>query len=359
MPTRTIAALTLALMMGVTVQACAGPTMRSSIITSASDEPNSAVGAKLNSEIDIIRTTEFRGFLDLTVSPRFIDDSGAATRNIAGFKELSAQRVAPKMIARGIADGNVNLIDRGVKGIEYGFAQQNPDGSFRNGMGVAVDDPDALEANTFFLQAVGHGYLLLAQSEYKGQFLPRLDALKPKINKALEWLLPRKDTLWAKAKSAPNRLVFDALAFELNGIVLNNKSYQETGDWFVREYLKSQRPDGVFVEHGGHDSSYQAAGMLKVQIYALYCDDLALRDQINAAVHKGIAWEKTRILDTGEVSITGNTRTGNRQEKFAGEYKVVSYPEVVECLLYYAKLNGDSRSEALARKVTDYARKHR
>ncbi|MFH0793433.1 MAG: hypothetical protein V2A74_05310 [bacterium] len=343
---------------GMTIPACAGLRVAGERNSPPRDDPPSTAPASLKSEIDILRTTEFTKFLDLTVNPRFIDETGAASRNIGGFKELSAQRVAPKMIARGIADNDAALVERGVRGIEYGFEQQNPDGSFRNGLGVAIDDPDALEANTFFLQGVGHGYLLVSQSQFKDQFLPRLDALKPKIAKALDWLSPRKETLRQKAMDAPNRLVFDGLAFKLNGIVLSNAAFQETGDWFVGEYLKSQRPDGVFVEHEGHDSSYQAAGMLKLQVYGIYCDDPALKSRINAAIHKGIAWEKTRINDSGEVSVEGNTRTGKRREKFAGEYKVVSYPEVVECFLYYAKMNGDRQSDVLARRIVDYARKN-
>ena len=310
------------------------------------------------SEIDLLATESFRQFLDLSVSLPMVDNNGAASRNQAGFLEVSAQRVADKMIMRGIADSDSALIERGVKAIEYGFSQQNSDGSFKNGLGVAENNPDALEAGTFFLQAVGHSYLLLQSSQYAAEYLPRLDRLKPKIYQALEWLEPYQPVLVAKADAAPNRLVFAALAFGLNGIVLDNKQYQRIGREFIKESLKRQRDDGVFLEHGGGDSSYQAVSVSKLQLYRLYSQTDNFNQQLDWAIIKAVDWEKTKIKPSGEVDTTGNTRTSGCREKFLGQCKAVDYPEVVLSFLYYYQLYDDAESQALAAKIIDYAVKN-
>ena len=310
------------------------------------------VGLGSRDEIKILQTQEFGYALSKSVSPAFVDSSGAAPRNQTTFTEISAQRVAEKMILRGIAENDETFIEKGVKAIEYGFLQQNPDGSFRNGLGIAEDNPDALEADTFFLQAVGHSYLLIEKSSFKGKFLPRLVALKPQTNKALEFLEPHKETLFLKAADAPNRLAFDGLAFKLNGIVLGSSNYQKIGDEFIAEDLKTQTSEGVFLEKGGHDSSYQAVNLRKLEIYYIYTGNSRLAD----AIKKGIAWEKTMVnADTGAVSSEGNTRTGACQETFGGVCKDLDYEEIVLAFLYHGHIVKDSESLALAQKITDYA----
>lgn len=316
-------------------------------------EPSPGTG-----EVGIIKTDVFKQFLYLSVSPHVIDDNGAAGRNLEGFLEVSTQRVAAKMIMRGIAHDDEGFVEKGMKAIEYGFAHQNEDGSFQYDPRVkelGANDADLLEAGAFFMQAVGHSYLLLNQSRFSEKYRERLSSLEPNIRSALSWLGNNRQTLLDKARHAPNRLVFDGLAFKLNGIILGDEDYQSIGDEFIRENLNTQRDDGVFVEHGGHDSSYQAVSLFKLQIYWMYSDEGELRDRIASSVEKGMLWEKARIKDTGEVDVTGNTRTGNCQETFLGKCKDVSYPEVIMGFLYYAGISGEKEFEALAEKVMSYA----
>ena len=87
--------------------------------------PQIEITSEKPSEIQLIKTNEFRKFLDLTVNPQMIDDNGAGGRNLNGFLEVSAQRIAAKMIMRSIADNNEELIEKGIKAIEYGFGYQN------------------------------------------------------------------------------------------------------------------------------------------------------------------------------------------------------------------------------------------
>jgi hypothetical protein len=305
-------------------------------------------------ENDFFKESDFKSFLDLISHTALIGNDGAVSYNKGGFKAVVFQRAGTKMIMRGIGNHDRPMIDKGVKALEYSFRYQDPEGNFQNGVGLPDNNPDILESSTFFLAAFWHGYYLVQESDYSDEFLPRLDALKPKASLALEWLVPHKEALRQKAENAPNRFVFAGLAFGLGGRVLDNQNFKDIGEWFIQHNLAKQRADGVFVEHGGHDSSYQAVSLWKLQIYWLNTDEGAFRNEVMAAIEKGMAWQKTRILPNGQVDVTGNTRTGNCQENFGGKCKDVNYPEVIFNFFYYANIKDDAEVRELANRVFNY-----
>lgn len=305
-------------------------------------------------ETAFFKESDFKSFLDVISHTSVIGSNGAVSYNQAGFKAVVFQRAGTKMIMRGIGNSDRSMIDKGVRAIEYAFRYQDPEGNFQNGVGLPDNNPDILESSTFFLASVGHAYYLIQESDYSDEFLPRLDALKPKISLALQWLTSYKETLRQKAANAPNRFVFDGLAFYLNGRILGNGEFKEIGEWFIEQNLATQRSDGIFVEHGGYDSSYQAVSLWKLQIYWLNSDEGALRNEVMAAIEKGMNWQKTRVFSNGQVDSTGNTRTGNCQEQIGGQCKEINYPEVIFNFFYYASIKGDSKSRELANRVFNY-----
>ena len=90
------------------------------------------ISFEIPSEIGLIRTSEFKQLLDEIINSKEINENGAAGRNLDGFLAVAFQRVATRMIMKGIADDNEELIEKGIKAIEYGFEYQNDDGSFQD-----------------------------------------------------------------------------------------------------------------------------------------------------------------------------------------------------------------------------------
>ena len=88
--------------------------------------------------------------------------------------------------------------------------------------------------------------------------------------------------------------------------------------------------EGVFLEKGGADSSYQAVAALNLQVWLLYFPDRKREAAANAAVR----WELGRVGADGQVDVTGNTRTGLGQERWMGHPKEVDLSEITLCLLY-------------------------
>jgi hypothetical protein len=72
-----------------------------------------------------------------------------------------------------------------------------------------------------------------------------------------------------------------------------------------------------------------------------------------------MAWQLTRILPSGEVDVTGNTRTGVGKEAspLTGQTKTVNYNEVIFALTYYGLVHGDDAALAAADRVFAYSRR--
>ena len=80
--------------------------------------------------------------------------------------------------------------------------------------------------------------------------------------------------------------------------------------------------------------------------------------EFEAALPAAVAWELTRIKETGEVDVTGNTRTGVGKEiGYTGQPKKVNYTEVVLALTFYGLVHQDPAALAAADRVFAYSQR--
>lgn len=108
----------------------------------------------------------------------------------------------------------------------------------------------------------------------------------------------------------------------------------------------------MFIENGGRDSSYNVVSIFFGQVLALH---LAL-PEFEAALPQAVAWQLTKIRDTGEVDVTGNTRTGvGKEQSYTGQPKGVNYNEVVFALTYYGLAHHDQAALTAADRVFAFA----
>ena len=119
----------------------------------------------------------------------------------------------------------------------------------------------------------------------------------------------------------------------------------------IAHALTLRDKDGVFIENGGRNSSYNVVSIFFGQVLSLH---LPL-PEFEAALPAAVAWELTRIRETGEVDVRGNTRTGVGKEKsYSGQPKNVNYNEVVFALTYYRLVHHDAAALAAADRVFAY-----
>ena len=314
--------------------------------------PGSTIEAKL---LEAIRTNPIYKRLIVARAPAVASD-GAVGRNKVAYSDAAAQRDAIWLAVRGLVTGSSEDIKATVRAMEYAFENQTVKGNFNNTRGASAEK--AVGADAFFLQAFGRIDLLVSNSEFRDPYGAELDALRPKLAQAMQWLAANVSELNRQDRYATNRLFFDANAFELNGKILGDPKLREIGRGFAEAGLANQRADGAFNEHSGADSSYQAVSMLNIAGLIATADDAPFRSRLEESLRRAAEWEKNRVRSDGYVMVEGNSRTGLGQEEFMGKPKDVNYPEVALALLYASIIMNDSALKTQGEAVINYFAAH-
>lgn len=270
--------------------------------------------------------------------------------------EAGMQRGGCRLLISAVVDGDERRADAAWRAIEVTFSHQLEDGGFlsnpKPGETIAPPKVERVETACFFLQECSRALLVIRDSPMAPHFQERVDALLPKLRRATAFIESGREALVWKVGHTANRLLIAAKAFGLSGVLLNDDSLKASAGTLVAEALKRRDADGVFIEKGGRDTSYDAVCMLMGQVLGIYLPNAGLDD----AIHKTMAWLRTRIKDTGEVMVDGNTRTGIGKEGsvVSGHPKQVNYREVAQALAYYGLLHSDEAALKLAENVAHW-----
>lgn len=269
--------------------------------------------------------------------------------------EAGTQRGSCRVVIYGVVADDLAVADDAWRGIEATFARQREDGGFEAGErpngASAKPFGAAVETSYFFLQELGRMVLIIRQSPHEAHFRARLAALEPRMRRAMAFVLSGYDTIIVKSTHSVNRIVIAAKAFGLCGLVLRDEELVAASRRLIAHALKQRDAEGVFIEKGGRDSSYNVVSILFGQVLALHLPI----PEFEAALPKAVAWQLTRILANGQVDVNGNTRTGVGAEKsYFGEPKEVNYGEVVQALTMYGLVRNDQVALAAADRAFGY-----
>lgn len=272
------------------------------------------------------------------------DAEGLVGHNRGGFKASAFQRGATLKLAVVAAHGDAARAADCWRAIDVTFARQREEGHF--------GDPPSSVA--FWLCELCRSLLVVQQSPLAGEYREKIAALLPKIQRAARWLATQQETLNREDGHTPNRLFFNACAFGFAGMLLDDQELVGTGREFLARGMKLYRDeDGVFLERGGGDSSYQAVCLLRLQEWVTHFPD----GRVAAAIDKGVKWELGKIGPDGSISTEDNTRVRPGGEKFMGNEKAVNVGEVCLALLYYHARTGDAAALDAARRIYDRHRR--
>lgn len=246
---------------------------------------------------------------------RGITASGASNKNAErndGGYTIETQRVAYAIISAGVLDNDPVLLDKGLKALEWGFAQQAADGSFP-GERLGEKKPVKylhIHPISFFVESAAHSVLLLRASNVDKQYKDRAAALIPKIYLAGKWMNnpSNLDNFFTNAVDT-NMLTTAALAIHEAGMLGNDAALRATAKDLVKRILARQHEDGTFPEKKGFDSSYQMVSLEYLTRYASLLSDRAWRQEVMLAVDKGFEKERTYTNSKGVISDRDNTRT--------------------------------------------------
>lgn len=289
------------------------------------------------------------------------DDQGfvGSNRTMGKWIEAGTQRGSCRGVIAGVVTDDLARADDAWRGVEATFAHQREDGGF-----VANDRPNgasakpfgaAVETAYFFLQEFGRMVLVIRESPHEAHFHDRIAALEPKARRACAFISSGYDAIIHDSSHAVNRIVIAAKAFGTCGVMLHDDQLIATSKKLIAHAITLRDADGIFIENGGRDSSYNNVSILFGSILALHVPI----PEFEAVLPKAMQWELSRIKPNGEVDVTGNTRTGVGKEPspYNGEAKGVNYGEIVQALTLYGLIHHDKECLDAAERVFAFSHK--
>lgn len=292
------------------------------------------------------------------------DATGALDRNKTAYFHVRFQMGISPLADYAIDAQNGTALEMAVRAIEYSFRYQKPDGDFQLmipsdlAATATATEGDRVSGIAFFYSALGSGLLALQDNAgYQAQTATkrRVENLIPQYQLSLDYLKSKAELLKQIDANAPNRLFFDALAFYSMGKYLNDNGAMKTGTDFASLAMAKKMPEGYYLEGSGYDSSYQGVGLaIGFKLLSILKSDEPLRQSLYDNLACATHWETTRIKQTGEISMEGNSRVYSGGETFLGQEKGMAYSSVLKALWNMYYLTGKEEYNILANKVLEF-----
>lgn len=261
---------------------------------------------------------------------------------------IEQQRNGENLIIDGLLHHDTAAIAAGFKAFDWGFKHQAADGSF-----AGTQDP--FHSTSFFVAAVARACLLIKQSSYASTYKAKVDAYAAKVYKAAKWMAT--PTVFSRGISNDSPythrryLVADALGLTSKLVGGDTKLMSLARSQIVNG-LSKQLTNGVNPEAGGYDSSYQAVGLAYAQLWATYFPTDSVTAAVKTMIAKGLAWEHSRVLASGEVNLSGNTRSGVETGP-SGTLKTVDWRSTVAAFACGFQSTGNSAWQTDAQKIAE------
>lgn len=270
-------------------------------------------------------------------------EAGAAK---GGDWYIEEQRFADTVIGAGVNRNRDDLIDAGLRAIEWGFARQAADGSF--------PCKDNYLSTSYFIAATAHAMWLLETTGQGQPFAARIQAIRPRLQNAALWLADARNAQAAAAQQEiySSRYMVTGYALAATARLSGDPALAHAGEETIRRGLARQHASGYFSERGGFDASFQAEALVYMLRYFDHAATADMRRSSEAALRRGLDWLESRVSPRGVVQITGNTRTGAGQERDrTGQSRRISAVAVSRAFGLARTVLGASKFEALAKAV--------
>lgn len=251
---------------------------------------------------------------------------------------IEEQRAGGTDVIAGVIRHEPDLIAEGLKMFHWGLARQAKNGSFPGSAwpfhGVA-----------FFLSEAAPALLFLNASSYGGEFRDELQWQTPKLRRAAYAMVRSVHGPGHIDDATKNHRYFEAaIALGAAGMLTHDGTLRAWSARYAWKGIHMARPTGVMPEDGGHDSGYQALGLINATKYLELVANGSLYSALYRVVKNGETWEISRIGRDGTVNQKGDTRTaGCEEHNPAGHCKTVFYAPIFSALARWAAISGDSR----------------
>jgi len=298
------------------------------------------------------------------------DNKGAMGRNRQAYVHVRFQMGLHQLADYALMSQDLRALQAFFRAAEYAMHHQQADGDFlvrlpaEMNRGQAVGIADRTSGVAFFMYSLGSAAMALESNQWFAESAElavqraQLASLKSQLPDTLTFLLHNRVILQQADSLAPNRLLFNALAFYTLGHWLEDATALSVADAFIEQALAQVHDDGYFIEAGGYDSSYNGvATALCYRLLLLGHPHPALPDVCAGA----LSWQQTRLLPSGEINAAGNSRVkaGGQGESFMGRQKDVDVGHTIEALMLAALYQSNESLTQQASQVLDYYLKKR
>lgn len=298
------------------------------------------------------------------------NSEGALGRNKNGYFHVRFQINMTSLSDYALVSERVDALQNFTQTLEYSFQHQLEDGSFQfnppedllNSSDYQEPVEGDLESGTaFFASSLGISLLSLQHSTWY-QNNNQIETYRSKITqqfvqieKMLDYLLSKKEILKQYDAQAPNRLLFDALAYYTLGKYLERTDAEAAGIEFMELALELIDSEGkYFIEGGGWDSSYNGVAIkLAMELFSFMETGETKNKLANGFIGASL-WQISRINEKGKVSTEGNTRVFPGGESFLGAEKGVDYTKIIRALYYFGHLTAKPKILQIGDSVLEY-----
>ena len=259
---------------------------------------------------------------------------------------IEEQRFADTVIGAGVNRNRDDLIDAGMRAIEWGFARQTADGSF--------PCKDNFLSASYFVAATAHALWLLETTGQGQPFAARIQSLRPRLQHAASWLALARNTaaITTKLDAYGSRYFVTGYALAATARLTGDAALASAGEDTIRRGIGRQHSSGYFFELGGFDASFQAEALVYLLRYFDHAATADMRRSLEGPIRLALDWLATRVSPRGIVQTAGNTRSGAGQERDrTGQPRRISGVAVSRAFGLGSSVLSASKFEALAKSV--------
>jgi len=223
-----------------------------------------------------------------------------------GFDSVADQRGVATALTMAIAGDDKEKVKKTFADVQKTFNLERSDGTYPiaqgaatgTGMGAQVGD-----AMSWLSEAVP---ALVRLEAYDASYKPQINALRDKVARSGEFILPRRNLLLKRSSRGTNWLCRDAKCLIYMGSFLDDQKYTAAGNEFLNKVFTVQTDDGIYPEEGGGDTNYQSVSLR--QLCEIYLLDP--RPATKSSIKKGADWYLAHFLPDGRIDVRASTRTG-------------------------------------------------
>lgn len=259
---------------------------------------------------------------------------------------IEEQRAGATDVIDGVLRHEPETLAEGLKIFRYGLAREAANGSFP---GSATP----FHGTAMFLSEAGPALLMLKSSVYARRFKGDLARETHRMQLAAYYMVRHVGGPGKIDDTTKNHRYYEAaIALGSVGVLAHDRTLKGWSRLYAWQGIEMERPDGVMPEDGGHDSGYQALGMVSASRYLRLVATGRLYQSLYRALQQGEAWELSRIQPDGSINQTGDTRTtGCKERGPSGQCKTAFYAPAFSALARWSAISGDPRYARVSYKV--------